>query len=1023
MFCACSREIQLDLPVSGQEEIEATLTLQVAGVIPGPESRALGATEENTIKEIDILVFSKPNAGTPDNQATFFYRAETVKIIESSATERKFKVSLRKSDDLQKLVVLANSRSAIEPLISGFTGDTYPNVMAALVMENTVAWDTDATYKPVPMWGEGGFKIYTDATVPGADVIKLIHSLARIDVVVASAAQTDFKLNGVWLYNPSTKGLLAPSTANWNIPLEKVTAVSLPGAGRAPATSFGYTTMTTADKALQGEIYSFEAPASTGNTDLSAACLVVRGSWNGEDNTFYRIDFHDGSNFMALLRNFHYVVSIDQVNGRGYPDAGKALAAGFTGLASTTHVWSGGEMGSVVWDGSNYLVVSDNEYTVYPENQNITKLKAATNYTSGWQASVKFDAGDGANWITLTTASGAAGSAGAVGINVTQNTVRDRTAIITITAGRLKQQITITQLLHNDLAVDMGDVEVIFSAINPQEFTLPIEWEPSAIPVKLKIINPVDPEASNYPQLNGYTKGLVFSGTNQIPNNKADIDGPDNGGNTTLKILPNADTGLAIFEERRSILEITATDAAGPTLTKTVLLRQFEYAIQVTGMQSIDYQLNTTYSLTLKANAQWKVEVSGATSGLTYSVTEGDPNISGITFSFKTGNTSGAAPVFRFSLKDHPTIFQDVVINHKLLEPNCYLVSPSGSVTIPLRKVFEIWKSEADLYNSANGGEPAAMTGSSYTTEILWQDNTSLVSVSPPTGNNANATFTVSANTSGRVGNAVVVLKEGGSSGPIRWSWHIWVVPAGYNPKATAKTNTYNGLVIMDRNLGATSATVGDINAYGLVYQWGRKDPFPGAINSTTPKAIYNSANTAIAEGTTTAAAGVKKISVAVAKNLANATKNPLIFYLGVAVPNRGQERNWYTNGVGAAHRTDFWNANIKTPYDPCPAGWVVPSNGNTVFAHVPAVNIASGGVNLIIGYFPLTGLRRGDSDGFQHVGTELWGRTCQWGQLDISSTDSYFYTYAYRAYSEFATGFNGIIPSAGAPVRCVEIK
>ena len=33
----------------------------------------------------------------------------------------------------------------------------------------------------------------------------------------------------------------------------------------------------------------------------------------------------------------------------------------------------------------------------------------------------------------------------------------------------------------------------------------------------------------------------------------------------------------------------------------------------------------------------------------------------------------------------------------------------------------------------------------------------------------------------------------------------------------------------MDRNLGATSAEEGDVCALGLLYQWGRKDPFLGS--------------------------------------------------------------------------------------------------------------------------------------------------------------------------------------------------
>ena len=38
-----------------------------------------------------------------------------------------------------------------------------------------------------------------------------------------------------------------------------------------------------------------------------------------------------------------------------------------------------------------------------------------------------------------------------------------------------------------------------------------------------------------------------------------------------------------------------------------------------------------------------------------------------------------------------------------------------------------------------------------------------------------------------------------------------------------------NAGTMMDRNLGVTSATPGDVGALGLLYQWGRKDPFLGS--------------------------------------------------------------------------------------------------------------------------------------------------------------------------------------------------
>ena len=74
-------------------------------------------------------------------------------------------------------------------------------------------------------------------------------------------------------------------------------------------------------------------------------------------------------------------------------------------------------------------------------------------------------------------------------------------------------------------------------------------------------------------------------------------------------------------------------------------------------------------------------------------------------------------------------------------------------------------------------------------------------------------------------GNALVALMQ---DGKVVWSWHVWVTDA-------PQTMTYgNGTVFMDRNLGAAGTTAGGTDAYGMYYQWGRKDPFYGGEKTET---------------------------------------------------------------------------------------------------------------------------------------------------------------------------------------------
>lgn len=103
-------------------------------------------------------------------------------------------------------------------------------------------------------------------------------------------------------------------------------------------------------------------------------------------------------------------------------------------------------------------------------------------------------------------------------------------------------------------------------------------------------------------------------------------------------------------------------------------------------------------------------------------------------------------------------------------------------------------------------------------------------------------------------GNAVIAGYN--SSGVILWSWHIWVNDSSPAQVANAvKYTTYSwdsstiytgtrvpGFSFMACNLGATSTSKGDMNTFGLYYQWGRKDPFPQTARAEAATTFYPNA-------------------------------------------------------------------------------------------------------------------------------------------------------------------------------------
>ena len=160
-------------------------------------------------------------------------------------------------------------------------------------------------------------------------------------------------------------------------------------------------------------------------------------------------------------------------------------------------------------------------------------------------------------------------------------------------------------------------------------------------------------------------------------------------------------------------------------------------------------------------------------------------------------------------------------------------------------------------------------------------------------------------------GNAVIAAKD--ASGNILWSWHIWFTD---QPQGQVYYN--NAGTMMDRNLGATSATPGDVGALGLLYQWGRKDPFLGSssIGSRT-----------LAMSTITWPSSADTYSKG---TIEYATANPTTF-----IEFNGSNDDWYYTGSSSTDNTRWTiSSSVKSIYDPCPAGWRIPDGGeNSVWS------------------------------------------------------------------------------------------
>ncbi len=151
----------------------------------------------------------------------------------------------------------------------------------------------------------------------------------------------------------------------------------------------------------------------------------------------------------------------------------------------------------------------------------------------------------------------------------------------------------------------------------------------------------------------------------------------------------------------------------------------------------------------------------------------------------------------------------------------------------------------------------------------------------------------------------------------VLWSWMIWSTD-------TPGVVEYGDITILDRNLGALG--VGSVPYRGCAYEWGRKDPFPGCYNgSYTPSGYYPDRMTAFS------IVNFDTEGMTVAYSIAHPTTYPYGWS-----QHYWQTASEYTPGM-------WWNGQ-KTIYDPCPAGWKVPSKDEMDIVRQSSASLPGGG-------------------------------------------------------------------------------
>lgn len=401
----------------------------------------------------------------------------------------------------------------------------------------------------------------------------------------------------------------------------------------------------------------------------------------------------------------------------------------------------------------------------------------------------------------------------------------------------------------------------------------------------------------------------------------------------TFDTNPNTDasvrTGYIRLEIEGLVLAIRVAQAEGPgvyvnepdpsSFINVIAVGKTSNKFTIkTNAQNKDITLSNTNSTLINSlkKSRSAVAVDGSSTWtISFDVT------ANTTFSTRSGNITvtigGIIKTVNISQERNPDEYNVTTT------ANCHMIKPgtSGLTFKPFDSI------------SLNG----TPLNSTFTVVKLWDDTGAVKSVKIDTGKGTAANITVVPTST--PGNALIAVYHGSK---IAWSFHIWVVD--YDPDTNYKQGA-NGFILMDRNLGATRATMGSGEGTGLFYQYGRKDPFP-ATNTLQTGSFQT-------------------------------MTGPVYQAVAHQNPNKFITASKWIN----INTSKLWKGDAKTPYDPCPSGWEVPNFDYKIGGPFDLLTSSywiaaeNGMSHYQLGLFPACGEREFESGGVKYQGSQahLW--------------------------------------------------
>ena len=363
---SCTREPYFEDTQESSKYVDIKLTMKMAGGVP----QLTNSTRDIRVDHVNLYIYEKNSLGQ------YFYKEmRIVDDIEVTADGKfKFVAQLAATNQPSIIYLIANQSNKATPLPSVPPSINPDDDATLLISPSDINYSLIGTANiAIPMSAKISLPVI-DATTVGQNV-NLLRTMSRVDLNMKTGI-SQFKLKGIsaW-FTPDRSRSISTSIIGDKVstPTMPANYLIIPEDPKLPSTatqspvrwdhSDANGVMSIENKIYLNENIDFTKNPSSTNRNSR---IVVCGYYNGSSSlSYYPIDFTsaDGTGSIAILRNYKYNITINDVKSDGYTTEKEAAYSESIGISATIISWSDNNQ-DIIFDGANWFSIESKKVSI-----------------------------------------------------------------------------------------------------------------------------------------------------------------------------------------------------------------------------------------------------------------------------------------------------------------------------------------------------------------------------------------------------------------------------------------------------------------------------------------------------------------------------------------------------------------------------------------------------------------------------------------------------------------------------------